>query len=34
MLSKKQKIELEEIELMFTDELVEETEENEIYAAS
>ena len=33
MLSKKQKLELEEIELMFTDEF-EELEEDEIYVAS
>jgi len=34
MLSKKQKLELQELELMFIDELLEDLEEDQIYAAS
>jgi len=34
MLSKKQKLELQELEVMFNDEILEELEENQIYAAS
>jgi len=34
MLSKKQKLELQELELLFMDELLEEIEEDQVYAAS